>query len=235
MWQPLKQVARSLAARVAPIDLLQQVRFELKVRTATTLGRMHPKSRALLRRIAQTEPANLRVNLGCGPLPAPGWLNIDGVAQEADLLQVLGEPLALPDESAAMVFSEHVLEHIDFPGPARVFLREAWRILRPAGHFRVIVPDAGRAMMAYASGDTETLRAMSNHGQLPIEMVNRLFRESGFHRWAWDFALLDRELKTAGFSSVRHGKFRDSPLPALNIDFDEKERILQSLYVEAVK
>lgn len=235
MRERLKQTVLAIAGQVAPIDLLQQVRFEVKVRAVVRLNRLRGASRTLLKQISQAHGPALLVNLGCGPLPAPGWLNVDGVAPEADLFQVLGEPLSLPDACASMVFSEHVLEHIDFPGPARVFLREACRILRPGGHFRVIVPDAGRAMTLYANGDTEALRAISSYGRLPIEMVNRLFRENGFHRWAWDYALMERELKDAGFTKVRQATFRDSEVAALNIDFDEKERILQSLYVEAVK
>lgn len=231
----MKAAVLSLAGRLAPVDLLQQVRFELTLRAKVALRRLGPQGRAVIQRLREAPPGSLRVNLGCGPLPTAGWLNVDGVAEQADLLQVLGEPLALPDGCAAMAFSEHVLEHLDYPGPARTFLSETHRILRPGGHFRVIVPDAGRAMELYASGDVEQLRAMSAVGGLPIEMINRLFREKGFHRWAWDYELLERELRDAGFSSVRRGAFRDSEIPDLNIDLDEEERRRQSLYAEAVK
>jgi predicted SAM-dependent methyltransferase len=134
-----------------------------------------------------------------------------------------------------MVFSEHVLEHLDYPDSARVFLAEAFRILRDDGVLRIIVPDAGRAAEAYVRGDMDVLSRLAPGETTPIEALNKFFREFGFHRYAWDYPLLERELRDAGFVEVRRAEFRDSLLPELNIDFDDPDRRLQSLYVEAAK
>jgi predicted SAM-dependent methyltransferase len=230
----VKRAILAVATRFAPLEVLQQVRWELRLRARAVLARLSPRQRRLLARLRRERPTDLKVNLGCGPLPAAGWLNIDGAAK-ADLVQHLGRPLALPDGCARLAFSEHVLEHLDYPASARLFLREAFRILRPGGTFRVVVPDAGKAMRAYVDDDRQLLRRMFTDECSSIEAVNRIFREFGFHRWAWDYDLLARELGRAGFGSVRQASFRDSRFDELNIDFDEPERIAQSLYVEATR
>lgn len=229
----LKDQLVPLALRVASRELLYRARWELNVRASTLAAGLRPKQRAELAAIRRGERPPLRVNLGCGPLPAAGWLNVDAVSRSADLIQDLGRPLDLPDACAEMVFSEHVLEHLDFPDEARMFLGEAFRILRPGGHLRVIVPDGEKVIRAYASADTEMLRILAPSEPTPIEVVNRIFREHGFHRFAYDYALLERELARAGFVEARRASFRDSPLPELNIDHPEEGRIAQSLYVES--
>jgi predicted SAM-dependent methyltransferase len=231
----MKQAILAFASRFASVEVLQLARWELKLRARSLVAAVEPRQRAILAGIRREKRSDLKVNLGCGPLPIPGWLNVDGVASEADLIQVLGRPLDLPDGCAALVFSEHALEHIDYPTAARTFMREAHRILRPGGRFRVVVPDAERAIRAYAAADADLLRRLAPTEASPIQAVNRIFRENGFHRFAWDYPLLEAELQLAGFGSVRSAKFRDSPVPELNVDYDQSERIIQSLYVEAVK
>src|SRR5262245_43549566 len=93
----LKQQLLTLGGRVAPIEILQQLRWEINLRIRAALGACAPRQRSLLRRLSESSPADLRVNLGCGPLATPGWLNVDGAAPAADLIQILGKPLALPD------------------------------------------------------------------------------------------------------------------------------------------
>jgi predicted SAM-dependent methyltransferase len=231
----MRELLLSLATRVAPLELLRQTRWELTLRGRAAIAAWSPRQRELLRNIREARRTDLKINLGCGPLPAEGWLNVDGDSIHADLVQILGRPLELPDGCAAVVFCEHVLEHVEYPGAARAILRDVQRVLRPGGVFRVIVPDAERAIRAYAAGDTTLLHQLAPSEPTPIEVVNKIFRENGFHRFAWDYALLAKELEAAGFSRVRRAAFRDSAVPEANIDLDDADRIAQSLYAEAIK
>ncbi len=229
----MRRAILRFASQFSSREVLQQVRWEVRLVGAAAVAKLRPKQRAAMSRVRVNRGNDLRVNLGCGPLPTAGWLNVDGVSSKADLVQRFGYALNLPDGCAQVVFSEHVLEHLDYPDAARTFLREARRILRPTGVFRVVVPDAERAIRAYVENDTETLNSLAPGESTPIEVVNKIFRENGFHRFAWDYPLLEAELRAAGFTAVRRAEFRDSPIADLNIDLDEPARVAQSLYAEA--
>ena len=231
----MKATILKYAGRIASVEVLQQLRWELTLRAKAAKAALRPRQRRLIARLQRERPDDLKVNLGCGPLPTPGWLNVDGSFPGADLVQVFGQPLDLPGSCAAVVFCEHVLEHLDYPDAARLFLGEVWRILRPGGVFRVIVPDAAAAIRAYAQGDLELLRDLAPSEATPIEVVNKIFRENGAHRFAWDYPLLAAELERAGFATVRRAAFRDSAIAELNVDLSEEGRIAQSLYAEATK
>ncbi len=230
----IKALLRDAAARYGSLGLAQQIRWELSLWARGAAAKLEPRQRETLARL-QRGGTPVHVNLGCGPLPKPGWLNVDGWASEADLIQHLGRPLDLPACCADLVFTEHVLEHLEYPTQVRIFLAESFRILQRGGYIRVIVPDAERLMRAYAGGDHELLQAMAPGESSPIEAVNRVFRENGFHRFAWDYDLARNELELAGFGEVRRAEFGDSAVPALNVDHDQPERVVQSLYVEARK
>ena len=108
-------------------------------------------------------------------------------------------------------------------------------MLQKYGVLRVIVPDAERYLRAYCELDTEFLRSARTDAELRMEAVNRVFRENGFHKYAYDFETMKHLLERAGFSEVRRSEFRSSAYQELNVDLDEPQRRLESLYVEAVR
>src|SRR5215475_1447361 len=57
---------------------------------------------------------SLKLNIGCGPNVKTGWTNID-LSGHADLHLDLREPLPFGDSSASIVYSEHFLEHLEYP------------------------------------------------------------------------------------------------------------------------
>lgn len=108
----------------------------------------------------------LLLNLGCGVRTHPDWVNIDfslrSRLRSVPLLRDLfGGPnppgyvnydlrhgIPYPDASATVVYSSHVLEHLD-PGDARGFVVEMRRALRPGGIVRIVVPDLEVAARRY--------------------------------------------------------------------------------------
>jgi SAM-dependent methyltransferase len=63
--------------------------------------------------------------------------------------------LPLADQSVAVVYSSHMLEHLDREGASR-FLAEAQRVLVPNGIIRLAVPDLRRRALHYLEhGDAD--------------------------------------------------------------------------------
>ena len=60
--------------------------------------------------------------------------------------------LIFPDESASLVFSSHMIEHISNESASFLF-SEVYRILKPGGVFRVVCPDMDKIIQAYREND----------------------------------------------------------------------------------
>lgn len=90
--------------------------------------------------------SGIRLDIGCGGNKHDGFVGIDyrplkGVDIVHDL-EVF--PWPLPDESALMAVSTHVVEHINPHGGTFIkFMDEVWRILKPDGEFGIVTPYAG--------------------------------------------------------------------------------------------
>jgi predicted SAM-dependent methyltransferase len=94
-----------------------------------------------------------RLNWGCGPDPAPGWINADrlsttGIAVCGDIR----DGLALDSESIDYAVSIHALQDLAYPDVVPA-LGELRRVLRPDGVLRLGVPDLERALIAYLRAD----------------------------------------------------------------------------------
>jgi predicted SAM-dependent methyltransferase len=147
---------------------------------------------------------------------------------------------ALPCESgiAELVYSEHVLEHLEYDNAAQV-LQEVYRVLAPAGRLRLGVPDAGLYMTAYAAGDRQFFITLENIGNpvsrldTPIKVINQMFRMGGAHRYAWDFETLSCEIRRIGFINVARWPSGSASLPELCLDAPIHAG--ETLYIEAEK
>jgi SAM-dependent methyltransferase len=81
----------------------------------------------------------LRLNVGCGARPRPGFYGVDRVALPGvDIVADLNQPLSqLPDNSVDEVYTRHTLEHVDALLP---LMSELHRVTRPDGRIEIIVP-----------------------------------------------------------------------------------------------
>ena len=92
--------------------------------------RKHRKGVHLARKLCGSQ--KLKLHLGCGRRIKNGWINID-LSPQADITLDIREPLPFLANSCAMIYSEHFLEHIDYPESTQLFLKECYRVLEPGG------------------------------------------------------------------------------------------------------
>ena len=93
----------------------------------------------------------LKINLACGNTFVCGdnWLNVDYSSFNSSVLQAnLLSRLPIGDNSADLVYSSHFLEHIP-RDKVDSFLLECWRILKPGGVLRLVVPDMENLCRTY--------------------------------------------------------------------------------------
>ena len=115
------------------------------------------------------------INLGCGAQIIDGWINVDYslgavfaklplfstlnrfshvFGQEWDpriRLHDLRKRFPWADDSADVVYASHTLEHFSREDGLR-FLRECFRILKPEGVIRILVPDLAHNIAQYNAG-----------------------------------------------------------------------------------
>jgi predicted SAM-dependent methyltransferase len=163
--------------------------------------------------------------LGAGTAVLPGWLNADINPRVGRGLIFLDatEPFPLPDGCADIVFTEHMIEHIDYAQGAKM-LRECLRVLKPGGALRVSTPDLTILLALCRPGrspDQEWFVRYVAENMIadcpyvdPIFVINNEFRAYG-HQFLYDEPTLTRALERAGFHDIVRYPMGESPNPAL--------------------
>jgi len=157
------------------------------------------------------------IQIGGGSHMLNGFFNID-VVPPADLICDVREGLPLPDKCSHFIFTEHFLEHIDYPVSVKKVVSEMYRVLADGGRAVVGVPDGELAVKAYVDRDHKYFkRAMETwyanrkcleHFNTYIDLLNYHFRDQDDdvkytpHLWAYDFEKLKSLFISAGFSTV---------------------------------
>ena len=236
----MRNTFRSLAAKVVPLYLIDQVAAEARL----AIKRMR------CARIVRSELASqkiTRLNIGCGTNPTPGWINLDIISHSDVYFWDCRSGLPFADGSLTAIYSEHFFEHLDLHSEAFPFLRECLRCLQPGGVLRIVVPDAGAYLRAYG-GPWEHLAAMrplcctpegwrdkwlDQISRTKMQLINAVFRQGFEHKYAYDDETLVLLMREAGFADAVVQQFGVSTDP--NMAPDRNDRRTESLYVEGVK
>jgi predicted SAM-dependent methyltransferase len=229
---------KKLAYKLLPAHILSQLWFE----TQLLWRRLNQRGTERNYRHAK----DILLNVGCGKKGVIGWVNMDAFATKSvNCVYDCRKSFPFPDECARAIFCEHFFEHLDYTEEVPHFLSECFRVLRPGGVLRIIVPDAERYLRAYVSpGWTELdgLRSLdADHSEksgdaryhTKMEVINEVFRQAYQHKFAYDYETIEFLLKRYGFGKVAHQQFNQSFLPELCLD--HPKRALESLYVEGQK
>jgi len=121
------------------------------------------------------------VNIGCGRHYAAGWKNFDIQPYSNEVLKHdILERLPLGDESCTLVYHSHVLEHLP-RWQAPHFLRECFRVLRPGGVLRVVIPDLEVICRLYLENLSKAIEgdvaATERREWMMIELIDQMVRE----------------------------------------------------------
>ena len=123
----------------------------------------------------------LLLNLGCGVTFHPDWTNADLIPAAPDILrQDLEKTLCFAGDTFEGVYHSHVLEHLP-KAAAESFLKECFRVLRPGGVLRVVVPDLEVIARLYLQYCEEAWRRESGaaecHEWMTLELLDQMTRE----------------------------------------------------------
>ena len=218
--------------------LFDQLRVEWNALCVSYLNRFSPKQRSRLRRIREQEA--VRVNVACGPDIQPGFVNVDLFAASPEVVRWdCRWNLPLADSTAVGIRVEHFLEHLETCEELPGFLGDCWRVLKPEGVLRVVVPDARKYIEAYLQPGLSGFAALNCPVPFPndlptrMDAVNHVFHQAHEHRAGYDLESLKHRLEIAGFVRVTrmsYGKSSDAVLAC-----DRPMHAPYSLYVEAFK
>jgi predicted SAM-dependent methyltransferase len=220
-----------LARRALPDGALDQLSFEVR----SMLGRRGA------RRLRLDPGRTNLLDVGAADTPAGDFIGIDFFGRKGVYGADLRYPLLIDDAVADGIFTEHTLEHLAFDD-ARRLVGECFRVIKPGGRIRVIVPDVSIFVARYHADDQAwfaewervTLVPRGRRLQTPMQALSFVTQEYG-HRSAWDFATLRQVLADAGFAEVERVSYRQGRDARLLRDKDAESRRLVSIYVEAVK
>jgi SAM-dependent methyltransferase len=192
------------------------------------------------------------VQYGCGLSCPDGWINFDASPtlrlQRLALVGPLfrrggtifpdnvryGDILAglpIADGSADGVYASHVVEHLSYED-FWTALGNTFRLLKPGGLFRLVVPDLEVRARSYIDklrqGDPDgnswfmrsSLLGAESRSRGPVALLRSAFGHNA-HLWMWDEASMAAALRKAGFIEVRRCSFNDSADAAFRLVEEE--------------
>jgi predicted SAM-dependent methyltransferase len=167
------------------------------------------------------------LNVGCGALRYPGWINADYVGAVRIIRSPENRPNWLldatkrwncPDHYFDGIFCQHVIEHFYYPDVITV-LAECRRTLKKGCWLRVSVPSIER-FLQYELQGFETV----------AESVSFLAQHSQ-HISVWSASLLIQILQELGFTEINEVEYLRGSDERLLMDGESKRH--NSLFVEA--
>lgn len=164
------------------------------------------------------------------------------------LKQDVTQGLPLDSDSIEFIYTSHFVEHLsikDFYS----FIKECYRVLKPAGVLRIVCPDLQKWMDAYLNKDNVFFENYHNilkeNHKKPWCSVdyNYVLSPADFlmcnihnwnHKWAFDLESITLHLKKCGFATVINTGYRNSIYTEIS-KIEPQFHQVESLYIEVQK
>jgi predicted SAM-dependent methyltransferase len=164
-----------------------------------------------------------KIQLGCGGNVLPGWLNTDGQMDgwfhPQSVRLDATQPFPIPDSSFDFIYSEHMIEHLDYWSGQRMLL-ECFRIAKPGAYIRISCPDFQFLLDLYqqpselAKQYTEKEKPEWAPYADPIFIFNNYVRSWG-HQFIYDRQTMLNSLGAAGFENITEHAILESDIEEL--------------------
>lgn len=153
---------------------------------------------------------SIYLNIGCGKVKLPGFVNIDREAG-ADVRCDVTRGLPYDDSTVEGIYSEHFIEHLSQKDIIN-FLRECRRVLKPGGRIRIATPDLDDLVRQYVENDWRQ-PWLQKYGYEWVssraEFLNVCLRDWG-HAWVVNEQELSRLAHWAGLEQPMRCRLNES-------------------------
>jgi len=182
--------------------------------------------------------SNAWLHLGCGRKYIEGMINIDGnIFRKKDIWLDLMLGLPFSDNSIKGIYASHTLEHFKI-NQARCLLAECYRVLKPGGYMRIVVPSLEYAITAWNNKAVDRLSEWPGKFNSIGGRFNNFILCDNQHFIMFDFSFLQELLADAGFSNIIQAsayKSKNFLGDYLKYEYKGKKILDSSLYLECKK
>ena len=149
------------------------------------------------------------------------------------------------DNSVDVIYSSHTIEHLTYNEGAFVF-KESFRVLKPGGIIRIIVPDFAVTVQTYLNYREKSPHLAAKkflddtyYFEIPIPdslpgLIKYYFKRKNNHHFLYDKEGLEYQLMVAGFVDIRSMKWGESRIPGIE-KIDIPERFQGAICLEGIK
>lgn len=215
----------------------------------------------------------IKLNLGCGSVRPEGWINTDSsLNANIQKIPLIGKRISklfnpveydsdnfrymnlnrrwhFEDNSIDIVYASHLFEHLSLKSAA-LFMKEAYRCLKPGAAIRIVVPDlykiSKKYVEDYESGNENAsdfiLWAINMHreGQYgnPGLFKKMILEMQGYphqHKFMYDEKSMMNLFKINGFNNITSLEYGISNLIGSISDVEGTKESYLSVYIEAKK
>ena len=161
----------------------------------------------------------IRIDVGCGKTPRPGYVGCDIRPLPGIAIVSPAWAIPLPSGSVDAIYSRHMIEHASLEDAARI-LRHFYSLLKVGGELDINTPDLERTIaQAHMPGDSPYVShvTVSNADHALFSLFGWQTNPHDIHRWAYTEASLAALLRNCGFADVRRIDDTESGSGPLNL------------------